>query len=79
MKKYILNTVATFLCALMLFSMTIAPVRASAPPSGEDGAVTYSETVRWYFRMNNGVLEMRLWSITDGRWLTGWIVCPDQP
>lgn len=79
MKKYILTTVATLLCTLVLFSMSIAPAQAYAPPDDEGGAITYAETVRWYFRMNNGVKEMRLWSITDGRWLTDWVPCPVQP
>lgn len=32
-----------------------------------------TEETRWYYRMNNGVREKRLWSITRGEWLTNWI------
>ena len=32
-----------------------------------------AEQTEWYYRINNGVLEKRLWSITYGRWLTDWI------
>lgn len=28
----------------------------------------------WKYRMNNGVLEKRLWSNTYNKWLTDWIV-----
>jgi len=32
-----------------------------------------AEQTEWYYRINNGVLEKRLWSITYQRWLTDWI------
>ena len=32
-----------------------------------------AEQTEWYYRINNGVLEKRLWSITYLRWLTDWI------
>lgn len=76
MKKRVL---ALFLALMCMFTMIATPALAYDPPSGEDQAITYSDTVRWYFRMNNGVKEMRLWSITQQRWLTDWVVCPDQP
>lgn len=74
MKKRILATALALMCTVTLL---VAPVQAYAPPSGDE-AITYSDTVRWYFRMNNGVREMRLWSITQQRWLTDWIVDPYQ-
>jgi hypothetical protein len=30
------------------------------------------ETV-WSYRINNGILEKRLWSVTNLRWLTDWM------
>lgn len=70
MKKRILAIFIAVMCAVTLL---VAPVQAYAPPSGEDQAVTYSDMVRWYYRNNNGVMEMRLWSITQQRWLTDWV------
>lgn len=70
MKKRILAIFIAVMCAVTLL---VAPVQAYAPPSGEGQAVTYSDTVRWYYRNNNGVMEMRLWSITQQRWLTDWV------
>lgn len=32
-----------------------------------------AEQTQWYYRINNGVPEKRLWSITYQRWLTDWI------
>lgn len=79
MKKCILNIIAVILCALALCSTMFAPVYAYAPPDDDGGISTCAEVVRWYFRTNNGVEEMRLWSVTQGRWLTDWVPCPEQP
>lgn len=70
MKKRFLAFFLALMCAVSLLA---APAHAYAPLSGENEAITYSDTVRWYYRMNNGVMEMRLWSITQGRWLTDWV------
>ena len=59
MKKRILATSLALMCA---FTLLAAPARAFAPPENDSGISVQSETVRWYYRMNNGVLEMRLWS-----------------
>ena len=32
-----------------------------------------AEETEWYWRINNGNYEKRLWSITYGKWLTDWI------
>ena len=34
------------------------------------------EVTEWVFRINNGILEMRLWSVTYGKWLTEWMPAP---
>jgi len=31
-----------------------------------------AEQTKWYYRVNNGVLEKRLWSLTYGYWKTDW-------
>lgn len=76
MKQRILSAVAAVLCTLILFSAGAAPVHAYAPPS-EGDAVVLAEQVRWYYRTNHGVKEMRLWSITYGEWMTDWVPVPD--
>lgn len=70
MKKRVLAAFAALMCTVTLLA---TPVHAYMPPDGENGAITYSEHVRWYFRNNNGVEEMRLWSVTYQRWLTDWV------
>lgn len=73
MKQRILTAVAALLCTLTLLSTGVAPAHAYAPPSNGGGASIQAEEVCWYFRNNNGVEEMRLWSITYGRWKTAWV------
>lgn len=43
--------------------------------STEDSISPLTEEVKWVYRTYNGVLQMRLWSITYGYWLTDWIDC----
>lgn len=78
MKKRVLTLLMASLCTLTLISSTVAPAMA-APYSDEGtGIETRAEQVRWYYRNNNGVEEMRLWSITYGVWRTDWIPVPDD-
>jgi len=62
----IIITMAAF--SLPVYALGITP----------EATVTYQtptpvwEQTRWYFRMNNGVMEQRLWSHTFGRWLNDW-------
>lgn len=77
MKQRILAAAGAALCAITLFAAGIAPARASTPPSGEgDVSVQIYEEVRWYYRTRDGVRQMRLWSVTQCKWLTAWIDCP---
>ncbi len=77
MKKRIITIVTASLCALMLFSTSIVPTMASPYFDEETGIETRAEQVRWYYRTNHGVEEMRLWSVTYGVWKTDWIPVPD--
>lgn len=79
MKQRILTAVAALLCALALFTTGAAPVYAYAATGEDSGISTQAEQVRWYYRMNHGVKEMRLWSITYMEWITDWVPCPIQP
>lgn len=74
MKKRILAIFLALMCTITLLAV---PVQAYAPPSDDSGVSICAETFRWYFRTNHGVEEMRLWSITEGRWVTDWIPVPD--
>lgn len=77
MKQRILTAAVAVLCTLTLFVAGIAPVQAYASPNNEGEAVVYAEEVRIYYRVSNGVQEMRLWSLTYQQWITDWTPVPD--
>lgn len=69
------------LALLMLASISIAAF-AEAPAQSEGSEEetvinsdepTRQEETEWCFRIYMGRRQMRLWSITYGRWLTEWI------
>ena len=75
MKKRLL--VCLFAC--MMISSFAIPVMASevatAKPIIAEMEVEispFNEQTRIYFRTYNGVLQFRVWSITNGRWITDW-------
>lgn len=74
MKKRVL---AFFLALMCTVTLLMTPVHAYVPSDDDGGISTQADTVRWYFRTNHGVEEMRLWSITQQRWLTDWIPVPE--
>lgn len=39
----------------------------------ESDESTRHEETTWCYRVYNGILQKRLWSLTYGRWLTDWI------
>ena len=72
LRKFIISSILV----LLLCCSFIMP--AAAAPYSPDGntaeaySVTRAEETKWYYRVNNGVVEKRLWSITNGVWLTDW-------
>lgn len=43
----------------------------------EPGESTRAEETEWYYRVYDGMLQARLWSITYRYWKTDWIdICP---
>lgn len=51
---------------------------AAVQATGGSAAPQVEETM-WYTRMYNGKLQKRLWSITNGCWLTDWIDVGSNP
>lgn len=74
MKQRILCAVLAGVCAMTLLC-TAVPISAQAqiPPDDTGDAVIENIETRWYYRRIDGVREKRLWSITEGRWLTAWL------
>lgn len=76
MKKYIITAVAILLLTMSVSSVSAAfeaePISSTEATLNTKVSPCINET-QWYYRYNNGVLEKRLWSITEKRWLTDWI------
>ena len=73
----------SLLLALLVLTSLSAAAFADAYPEAEAPAVetlaqkpgdsTQAEETCWYFRTYQGRCQMRLWSLTYGKWLTEWI------
>lgn len=71
-----------FLAFLIVLSISV-PAFADgleAPDGSDEGIIavasgepTRAEETTWCFRVFNGMVQKRLWSLTYGRWLTDWI------
>ena len=76
MKKVVVIAAAI----LMLFSITPFPAMAESSPQPNSNSATTVQPrdvqTKWFYRTYNCQKQMRLWSITDGCWLTDWIDCP---
>ena len=79
MKKRIIACM--FACAVALsFAVpvmaanVVAPEPVSVVIEQEQEITPFGELTRFYFRTYGGVLQARVWSITNGRWLTNWVV-----
>ena len=77
---YMKRILVTFLLITMMsFSFTVPAMAVGTivtePISSTttQGIVPATEMTQIYWRWNNGVLQYRVWSLTNGRWLTDWI------
>ena len=71
--------VSLILILIVLFALMVPVAVASENAQTEKAVVAdyYDvsprwEQTQWVFRVDNGRLYQRLWSITFGRWLTDW-------
>ena len=79
-----MKTVLGFLVAAQLFIApastlnmveTVVPEVSTEVALTKDDEVTRQEEFMWFYRVYNGKDQKRLWSITNGRWVTDWIDC----
>lgn len=77
-KMKVVRILSACMVAATLFAVTptASAVESKATdtvtPSGEQITPRTEETV-WVTRVYNGKKQIRLWSITEGIWLTDWI------
>ena len=67
---------------LMLFCLTSFSTAIAAesnqqdlPNSSKEEISVRAEQTEWHYRIYNGKLQRRLWSITYGYWKTDWMDC----
>lgn len=75
MKKKILSTLMASLLLMSLIGTATAANSYSNFKNGISEIVLRAEETEWYYRVVNGQTQKRLWSRTEGVWLTDWIDC----
>jgi len=78
MKRFISLLLALIMClsiSVVAFADEIIPEEGAGLVAGSvrPGDSPRAEETTWFFRNNNGIMQMRLWSITYRKWLTDWI------
>lgn len=83
MKRVALLCMIFTICFTTLFSSVAFAdnTKVEYPFSIATGAEAQplTEQTEWYYRIYNGNIEKRLWSITYGKWLTDWIYVGPAP
>lgn len=75
LKRLLVSVMLVFvMCVSLLGTVASAAEYTPVPQTVSDGEITpMAEETVWYFRNYNGQLQKRLWSITEGKWLTDWM------
>ncbi|MCQ2513385.1 MAG: hypothetical protein MJ092_08400 [Lachnospiraceae bacterium] len=70
-KKQFLSAI---LAVIILVFLSFPSYAAIIPQShNSEEQIMRAEQTKWYFRVYNGKLQKRLWSLTEGKWLTDWM------
>ena len=75
MKTARILLIALLICLTLFSTVSAATIDAAAytPDAGETEIQPRVEETKWYYKTVDGIMYMRLWSITYGKWLTDWI------
>ena len=77
-KKIIISTIlALLICCSFITPVFAAPYDSATAEITDTSNGARAEQTQWYYRVNNGIMEKRLWSITNEIWLTDWM--PVEP
>lgn len=77
--KRILSILLALMMVMSFSNVALADEPVAPDGSGvrimavKPGGSTRAEETAWYFRVVDGIVQMRLWSITYRKWLTEWI------
>ncbi len=74
MKRLVLAALAALSLAMPLSAQPAEAAEVQAADSGDHASpqITRAEETEWYYRVVDGKLQRRLWSITYGKWITDW-------
>ena len=65
--------VSTLVCVTIPFAAAADISENVEPVVQEEEVQPRAEVTEWRYRVYEGRYQMRLWSVTYGRWLTDWI------
>lgn len=74
-KKIVLYIVICLTLTTSAFAVNSDYVKSNVPSSVYSDNTARAEEVVWVYKPIDDVMHKRLWSITRGIWLTGWIPC----
>lgn len=74
MKKIVVS-LFSLLFVISLLSPVAASSAATQVEAIRESSSTRAEETIWYYRVYNGKLQKRQWSVTESRWLTDWEDC----
>lgn len=69
------TVISAMLCSCLAAGFTGYSYAAAPEPEDEGGISIQAEQTQWCYRSYNGRVQKRLWSITEGKWLTEWEDC----
>ena len=64
--------IAVFLFSVPVMATEVAVVEPANAEAKQE-ITPFNEMTQIFFRTYGGVLQFRVWSITNGRWITDWI------
>lgn len=76
--RRLISTLVVLVVMMLSFAAAAAPVLPQSEEELGNETSTVSpraEETEWVYRIYNGYLQKRLWSLTRGIWLTDWIYC----
>ena len=67
--------ISILICTVLLGTVSAINIdtQAYAAEEGNGEIQPRVEETKWYYKTVDGVVYMRLWSITYGKWLTDWM------
>jgi len=75
-KALAIRLLSLYMVLITLLSVTppvLAAGNVSSSVASNEQVTPRIDETGWFFRTYNGLFQKRLWSYTEGKWLTDWI------